>query len=80
MVGDQGRACLPSRSSGSEVDTVDAAGLRYAMLIAVPAIAAVFVQVKLQELIVMEDAVEEGLLDLQSGGASVDQELRFRDG
>jgi hypothetical protein len=36
--------------------------------------------VKLLELIVMEDAVEEGLLDLQSGAPSVDQKLQFRGG
>ncbi len=35
-------------------------------------------QVKLLQLIVMEDAVEEGTLDLTSGGDSVDQELHFR--
>ena len=35
-------------------------------------------QVKLLQLIVMEDAVEEGTLELTSGGDSVDQELHFR--
>ena len=35
-------------------------------------------QVKLLQLIVMEDAVEEGTLDITAGGDSVDQQLRFR--
>ena len=35
-------------------------------------------QVKLLQLIVMEDAVEEGTLDMTAGGDSADQELHFR--
>ena len=33
---------------------------------------------KLLQLIVMEDAVEEGTLDLTAGGDSIDQKLQFR--